>query len=54
MHNRCHALSCNFIVYHNVHWGMTMNYLFLNINISLSMMYQLPDNISVALLDSKD
>ena len=29
-------------------------YLFLNINISLCMIHQFPDNLSVALLDSKD
>ena len=34
--------------------GLIYTYLFLNINISTFMVYQLPNNLTVALLDSKD
>ena len=34
--------------------GLIYTYLFLNININLSMVYQLLNNLSVTLLDSKD
>ena len=34
--------------------GPIYTYLFLNINISISMVYQLLNNLSVALLDNKD